>query len=94
MAADHEISYITDSPMEYRGYPGDKTIRQWHVDAMRERDKGWVRRMSKDGTLASYLDSVVTSVRQHGLILIAAGYMPEDAWRQAVRVYVYDIEED
>ena len=82
------INYVTDKPLEKRGYPGDKTIRKTAVENMRTYDKTGVRRMVKEGTLDAHLDSIVAEVKNHGETLIGVGVMPSEAWRRAVRVHV------
>ena len=92
--AEAEIQYVSDTPREQRGDPGDNTLRKRIIEHEKRTSPRELRRMTEDGTLEEYLATKIKATRRYARDLIGNNEIPSHAWRRAERVYIYEKDED
>ena len=92
--AEAEIRYVSDTPREQRGDPGDNTLRKRIIEHEKRTSPRELRRMTEDGTLEEYLATKIRATRRYARDLIGNNEIPTHAWRRAERVYIYEKDED
>ena len=93
--AEAEIRYVSDTPREQRGDPGDNTLRKRIIEhEQRTSPRRNSGRMTEDGTLEEYLATKIRATRRYARDLIGKNEIPTHAWRRAQRVYIYEKDED
>ena len=92
--AEAEIQYVSDTPREQRGDPGDNTLRKRIIEHEKRTSPRELRRMTEDGTLEEYLVTKIRATRRYARDLIGSNEIPSHAWRRAERVYIYEKDED
>ena len=92
--AEAELQYVSDTPREQRGDPGDNTLRKRIVEHEKRTSPRELRRMTEDGTLEEYLATRIRATRRYARDLIGSNEIPAHAWRRAQRVYIYEKDED
>jgi hypothetical protein len=78
--------------LEY--YPGDGEIRREIIEYMRHYEARDLRQMRRDNELDDYCASMATNVKRDADWRIRAGEIPTHAYRLAVRVLIYGMDED
>ena len=89
-----EIQYVSDTPRERRGDPGDNTLKKRILEHEKATNPLELRRMTEDGTLEEYLATTIRATRRYARDLISNNEIPTHAWRRAIRVFVYEKDED
>ena len=92
--AEAEIQYVSDTPREQRGDPGDNTLRKRIIEHEKRTNAKELRTMTEDGTLEEYLATKIRATRRYARDLIGSNEIPTHAWRRAERVYIYEKDED
>ena len=78
--------------LEY--YPGDEEIRREIVEYMRHYEPRDLRQMRRDNELDEYCATMATNVKRDADWRIRAGEIPTHAYRLAIRVLIYGMDED
>ena len=78
--------------LEY--YPGDAEIRREVVEYMRHHEVRDLRQMRRDNELDEYCATMASSVKRDADWRIRAGEIPTHAYRLAIRVLIYGMDED
>ena len=86
--------FLSDIPENERDDPGDKTLQAEAIKFVRENQRSAYRQMQKDGELDEYARLKAKAAREYAENLIAQGEMGSHAWRRAMRVHIYEREED
>jgi hypothetical protein len=89
-----KIYTVGDLPENERDDPGDKTLQAEAIKFVRENQRSDYRQMQKDGELDEYARLKAKATREYAENLIAQGEMGAHAWRRAMRVHIYEREED
>ena len=89
-----KIYTLGDLPEDERYDPGDKTLKAEAIKFERENNPKDYRQMRASGELDEYASLKAKATRSYAQGLIAQGELPSHAWRRAMRVHIFEREED
>ena len=89
-----KIYTLGDLPEDERYDPGDKTLKAEAIKFERENNPQDYRQMRASGELDEYASLKAKATRSYAERLIAQGELPSHAWRRAMRVHIFEREED
>ena len=89
-----EILYTSDTPREWKGYPGNKTLRARIIAHQKRTNAKELRQMTHDGRLDQYVETQIAAIQKRAQRLIGDGEIPTHAWRRAERIFIYGKDED
>ena len=85
---------LGDLPENERDDPGDETLKAEAIRHERENNPKDYRQMQENGELDEYAELKAKATREYATTLITQGELPSHAWRRAMRVHIYEREED
>ena len=85
---------LADLPENERDDPGDKTLKAEAIKFERENNPQEYRKMRAAGELDEYASLKAKAARSYAEGLIAQGELGSHAWRRAMRVHIFEREED
>ena len=89
-----EAMFLSDLPEHERHDPGDKHLKAQVVKYERENHPKDYRQMRADGEMDVYADLKARATRSFAQTLISQGELPSHAWRRAMRVHIFERDED
>ena len=89
-----KIYTLGDLPENERHDPGDETLKAEAIKYEKENNPTDYRQMQADGELDEYASLKAKATRSNAESLIAQGELPSHAWRRAMRVHIFEREED
>ena len=89
-----EAMFVSDLPEHERYDPGDETLKAQAIKYERENCPADYRQMRDDGELDEYARLKAKATRSYAQTLIIQGELPSHAWRRAMRVHIFEREED
>ena len=89
-----EAMFLSDLPEHERYDPGDEHLKAQAVKYERENNPRDYRQMKADGELDEYARLKAKATRSFAETLISQGELPSHAWRRAMRVHIFEREED
>ena len=89
-----KIYTLGDLPENERDDPGDETLKAEAIKYEKENNPTDYRQMLADGELDEYASLKAKATRSNAESLIAQGELPSHAWRRAMRVHIFEREED
>ena len=89
-----EAMFVSDLPEHERYDPGDETLKVQAIKFERQAHPKDYRQMRVAGELDEYARLKAKATRSYAQTLIRQGEMPSHAWRRAIRVHIFEREED
>ena len=89
-----EAMFMSDLPEHERHDPGDTYLKAQVVKYERENHGKDYRQMKADGELDGYASLKARATRSFAQTLISQGELPSHAWRRAMRVHIFERDED
>ena len=95
MSTENEkIYFLHQLPENERDDPGDETLKAEAIRHERENNPKDYRQMQADGEVDKYAELKAKATREYAENLIKQGELGSHAWRRAMRVHIYEREED
>ena len=88
------IYTLGDLPENERDDPGDETLKAEAIKYEKENNPTDYRQMRDAGELDEYASLKAKAARSYAEDLIAQGELGSHAWRRAMRVHIFEREED
>ena len=89
-----EAMFLSDLPEHERHDPGDTYLKAQAVKYERENHPRDYRQIRAEGELDEYARLKAKATHSYAQTLIRQGEMPSHAWRRAIRVHIFEREED
>ena len=94
MPEEKKIYFMHELPEDERYAMSDAQLREEAIKFERENDPKSYRQMRDDGELGAYADRKARATREYAEWLISRNEIPSHAWRRAVRVHIFERDED
>ena len=92
--SEKKIYFMHELPEAEQYAMSDSALREEAIKFERQNDPKEYRRMRSEGTLDEYAGLKARATRDYAETLISQGELPSHAWRRAMRVHIFEREED